>query len=166
VRKTTKHKNQKIWSPGWKLNLLTCGAKPFLRSRQLCSYSRISQHFMAFTGCCSLYCRILLFHKNWKQHFDSLMQQYDDNRWTIVICHVKLVRFTYCHVMNWLRTSFGLLIGFIAYNSLLHFTYHYQTPGLLSLLQSSLPLLGSGFQRRTFHFLQVRELPPASATSF
>ncbi|XP_033608351.1 uncharacterized protein LOC117282516 isoform X2 [Cryptotermes secundus] len=29
-----------------KEDILTCGAEPFWRSRQFCSYSRISQHFM------------------------------------------------------------------------------------------------------------------------
>jgi hypothetical protein len=37
---------------------------------------------------------------------------------------------------------------------------------LLSMVTSSLPLLGSGFQRRTLPILWVPELSPASATSF
>jgi hypothetical protein len=37
---------------------------------------------------------------------------------------------------------------------------------LVSTVTSSLSLLGSGFKQRTFPFLWVRELSPASATSF
>jgi hypothetical protein len=40
------------------------------------------------------------------------------------------------------------------------------TNTLMSTVTSSLLLLGSGFQRRTFPFLWVPELSPASATSF
>jgi hypothetical protein len=40
------------------------------------------------------------------------------------------------------------------------------TPKLVSTVKSSLPLLGSGLQRRTFPFLFVPKLSPASATSF
>jgi hypothetical protein len=36
----------------------------------------------------------------------------------------------------------------------------------LSTVTSSLPLLGSGFQRRTFFFLRIHQLSPASTTSF
>jgi hypothetical protein len=36
----------------------------------------------------------------------------------------------------------------------------------LSKVTSSLPLIGSGFQRQMFPFLWVPELSPASATSF
>jgi hypothetical protein len=43
---------------------------------------------------------------------------------------------------------------------------HYYTHTLVSTVTSSMPLLGSGFQRRTFPFLWVPELFPASATSF
>jgi hypothetical protein len=32
------------------INIITYGAGPFLRSRQLCSHSRISQHFMELEG--------------------------------------------------------------------------------------------------------------------
>jgi hypothetical protein len=40
------------------------------------------------------------------------------------------------------------------------------THKLVSTVTSTLPLLGIGFQRRTFPFLWVPELFPASATSF
>jgi hypothetical protein len=43
---------------------------------------------------------------------------------------------------------------------------HTQTHTLVSTVTSSLPLLCSGFQRRTFPFLWVPERFPASATSF
>jgi hypothetical protein len=36
----------------------------------------------------------------------------------------------------------------------------------MSIVTSSLPLLGSGFKQRTFLFLWVPELSPVSATSF
>jgi hypothetical protein len=75
-----------------------------------------------------------------------------------------------CHVTEWLQTEFGLVIGFMEH---LHFDtgcdYTLQftiTHILVSTVTSSLTLLGSGFQRRTFPFLLVPELPPASVTSF
>jgi hypothetical protein len=37
---------------------------------------------------------------------------------------------------------------------------------LMSTVMSSMPLVGSGFQRQTFPFLWVPKLSPASATSF
>jgi hypothetical protein len=37
---------------------------------------------------------------------------------------------------------------------------------IIFAITSSLPLHGSGFQRRTFPFLRVLELSPATATSF
>jgi hypothetical protein len=40
------------------------------------------------------------------------------------------------------------------------------TPTLVSTVTSSLPMLGSGFHRRTFPLLWVPERSPASATSF
>jgi hypothetical protein len=40
------------------------------------------------------------------------------------------------------------------------------THKLMSTVTSSLSLLGSGFQRRTFPFLWVPELSPVSAASF
>jgi hypothetical protein len=50
-------------------------------------------------------------------------------------------------------------------DSTLHFTITH-TNTIVSTVTSSLPLLGSDFQRRTFRFLSVPELYPASATSF
>jgi hypothetical protein len=47
----------------------------------------------------------------------------------------------------------------------LHFTGHYYTTRV-STVPCSIPFLGSGFQQRTFPFLSVPELSPASATSF
>jgi hypothetical protein len=54
----------------------------------------------------------------------------------------------YCHMIEWLQTVFGLV----------QHTYN--------LLSLHYPLLGSGCQQRTFVFLRVFELVPASATSF
>jgi hypothetical protein len=51
----------------------------------------------------------------------------------------------------------------------LHYTVthtHTHTHTLVSTVTSSLTLLGGGFQRRTFPFLWVPELSPASATRF
>jgi hypothetical protein len=48
----------------------------------------------------------------------------------------------------------------------LHFTGHCYTRTLVSTVASSLPLFGSGFQRRTFPFLWVPERSQVSATSF
>jgi hypothetical protein len=45
-------------------------------------------------------------------------------------------------------------------NAWLHFTFHYCTNTLVSTVTFSLPLLGSGFQRRTFSFLWIPELSP------
>jgi hypothetical protein len=64
--------------------------------------------------------------------------------------------------------TFGLVIGLIAHfdtecDYTLQFTI---THILVSTVTSSLPLLGSGFQRRIFPFLLVPNLSPASATSF
>jgi hypothetical protein len=50
------------------------------------------------------------------------------------------------------------------YSSLLH--THTHTHTLVSRVTSSLTLLGSGFQRRTFRFLWVPDQSPASAPSF
>jgi hypothetical protein len=69
---------------------------------------------------------------------------------------------------EWLQTGFGLLIRFIAYFDTAR-DYNLQfniTRTLVSTVTSSLPLFGSGFQRRTFPFLRVPKLSPASATSF
>jgi hypothetical protein len=54
------------------------------------------------------------------------------------------------------------------YSAWLHFTVHYYTHTHTHQypVTSSLPLLGSGFQRRTFPSLWVPELSPASVTSF
>jgi hypothetical protein len=53
----------------------------------------------------------------------------------------------------------------IWYSAWLHFTVQTHTHTLESTVTSSLPLLGSGFQRRTFPFLWVPEQSLASATS-
>jgi hypothetical protein len=59
----------------------------------------------------------------------------------------------------------------LCYSSWLNFTVHCYTHTharmhtLVSTVTSSLPLLTSGFQRRTFPFLWVPELSPTSATS-
>lgn len=50
------------------------------------------------------------------------------------------------------------------YISLLHTRARAHT--LVPTVTSSLPLLGSGFQRRMFPFLSIAELSPASAASF
>jgi hypothetical protein len=57
------------------------------------------------------------------------------------------------------------------YSEWLHFTIqrthiHTHIHAPVSTVTSSLPLLGSGFQPRTFLFLWVSKLSPASATSF
>jgi hypothetical protein len=74
---------------------------------------------------------------------------------------------TYCHVTEWPQTGFRLLIGLIGYSDtahdhILHLTI---THALVSTVTSSLPLLGSGFQRPTFPFFCVPKLFPPSATS-
>jgi hypothetical protein len=54
---------------------------------------------------------------------------------------------------------------FVAHCDTAHTCYtHART--LVSTVTSSLPLLGSSIQRRTFSFLWVPEVSPASATSF
>jgi hypothetical protein len=62
------------------------------------------------------------------------------------------------------------IIWTLWYNEWLHFTVHCythtHTHTVVSTVTSLLPLLGSGFQRRTFTSLWVPELSPASATSF
>jgi hypothetical protein len=70
--------------------------------------------------------------------------------------------------------GFGLMTRFNAHfdtarDYTLQFTVTHartHTHTLVFTVTSSLPLLGSGFQRRTFAFLWVPELAPASATSF
>jgi hypothetical protein len=52
------------------------------------------------------------------------------------------------------------------YSAWLRFRIHCYIHRVVSTVTSSLPLFGSGFQRRTFPFLRVPELSPASATSF
>jgi hypothetical protein len=70
--------------------------------------------------------------------------------------------------------GFGLMTGFIglfrlARDYTLQYTVtrtHTNIHVLVSTVTSSLPLLDSAFQRRTFPFLWVSELSPASATNF
>jgi hypothetical protein len=89
---------------------------------------------------------------------------------------------SYVHIAGCLVTIDGFWIADIGFIGLpdtarLHFTVrlhlhlhlhtHTHTHILVSTVTSSLPLLGSGFQRWTFFpFLCVPELFPASATSF
>jgi hypothetical protein len=82
------------------------------------------------------------------------------------------------HVYEWPQTEFGFLIGFIAQLQILstsncspitnsHSTIHYSIHlSLLSLLSLHPSFPGNDFQWRTFPFLWVPELSPASATSF
>jgi hypothetical protein len=50
-RKSERINERKLILIFWGVSLtLTHGAEPFLRSRQLCSYSKISQHFMEPEG--------------------------------------------------------------------------------------------------------------------
>jgi hypothetical protein len=60
------------------------------------------------------------------------------------------------------------MIGFIGlFNTARDYTLQFKIKHtLLSTVTFSLPLLGSGFQRRTSPFFWVRELSPAAATSF
>jgi hypothetical protein len=59
-----------------------------------------------------------------------------------------------------------LFIAHFWYSAWLHFIVQYYTRTLVSTVTSSLPLLGSGFQRWTLTFLWVPELSSASAVSF
>jgi hypothetical protein len=52
------------------------------------------------------------------------------------------------------------------YSGWLQFIWQYYTHTLVTTIKSSLQLLGTGFQMRTFHILWVPELSPASATNF
>jgi hypothetical protein len=66
------------------------------------------------------------------------------------------------------RHDFGLMTGFIglfdtARDDTSQFTITYT---LVFTFTSSLPLLGDGFQRRTFPFIWVPELFSASVSSF
>jgi hypothetical protein len=65
-------------------------------------------------------------------------------------------------------TGFGLMLGFIeVYDTMRDCVLHFTTAHtVVSTVTSSLPLFGSGFKRRTFPFLWVPEMSPASATSF
>jgi hypothetical protein len=47
------------------------------------------------------------------------------------------------------------------YNTWLHFTFHCYTHTLVSVVTSSLALLSSGFQRRTFPFLWILDMSPS-----
>jgi hypothetical protein len=69
-----------------------------------------------------------------------------------------------------LYTDFGVMTWFIGLFDTAHdYTLQYtvtHTRTLVPTVTSSLPLLSSGFQLRTFPFLWIPELSPASATSF
>jgi hypothetical protein len=64
--------------------------------------------------------------------------------------------------------GFGLIIRVIGlFDTALDYTLQFTiTHTLVSTVTSSLPLLGSGFQQRTFSFFCVPERSPASATNF
>jgi hypothetical protein len=64
--------------------------------------------------------------------------------------------------------GFGSMTKFIAhFDTARDYTMQLTiTHTLVPTVTSSLPLLGSGFQLRSFPFLRPNELPPASATSF
>jgi hypothetical protein len=66
------------------------------------------------------------------------------------------------------QTGFGLMTGFIGlFDTARDYNFHFTVAQILvSTVTSSLPLHGSGFQRRTLPFLWVPELSLASATSF
>jgi hypothetical protein len=68
----------------------------------------------------------------------------------------------YRRVLDWWSDLLDCLIQRVTtlYSTLLH------THSLVSTVTSSLPLLGSSFQRRTFVFLWFPELSPTSATRF
>jgi hypothetical protein len=86
--------------------------------------------------------------------------------WSLLLLN-PMCLLKYCHVIRWLETGFELMTRFIEYSAWLHFTVHYYTHTHTSVHStSSIPLFGSGFQLRTFPFLRVVELAPASATSF
>jgi hypothetical protein len=83
--------------------------------------------------------------------------------------NINLTEVKYGHVYQWLKTGFGLVIGFIAqlYSSLQHSTNHYRTHYVFEVCYSRhYPLLGNGFQLWKFPFLWVAELSAASAISF
>jgi hypothetical protein len=68
-------------------------------------------------------------------------------------------------VGSWIGNRIYCTLGYSDYA--LHFTItHTHTHTLVSTVMSSLPLLGSGFQWRTFPFFWVPEISPASATRF
>jgi hypothetical protein len=108
---------------------------------------------------------------------------WNDKKWGIRSCH-SLVSATFLCVYTYERiysyvyilSGGGVTInGFWIYDRIhwtlwhsawLHFTFHYHTRTLMSIVTSSLPLLGNGFQRWTFPFLWVPEWSPASAISF
>jgi hypothetical protein len=64
--------------------------------------------------------------------------------------------------------GFGLMTRLIAlFDTARDYTLQFSTTHtLVPTVASSLLLLGSGFQRRTFSFLWFPELSPASASSF
>jgi hypothetical protein len=82
---------------------------------------------------------------------------------------------SYIIMILWSVTTDGFWINdrsywTFRYNAYLHYIVHYythtHTHTPVSTATSSLPLLGSGFLRRTFPFLCVSELSTASATRF
>jgi hypothetical protein len=82
-------------------------------------------------------------------------------------CQIVMWWSDYRRVSVWWSDLFDILIQQVIYFTVHCYTHtHTHTHTSVSTVTSSLPLLGSGFQRRNLLFLWVPGLSPASATSF
>lgn len=104
-----------------------------------------------------------------KESIDMTEVEIHDNQVNVSRKHLRILSCAwsdYRWVLNWWSDILDSLI----HSAWLHFTFHYyihtRAHTLVPTVMSSLPLLGSGFQRRMSPFLSIAELSPASAASF